>query len=72
MQDDELLDTTTFEDQATYPCPHCGEPNPIDVDPYADRYQTYTEDCQICCRPNVLHVTFDEEGGVEVWADVES
>jgi Cysteine-rich CPXCG len=22
--------------------------------------QTYVEDCQVCCRPNVLHIHYDE------------
>jgi hypothetical protein len=23
------------------------------------RRQTYVEDCQVCCRPNVLHAEYD-------------
>ena len=25
--------------------------------------QTYVEDCQVCCKPNVLRVTWDKSAG---------
>ncbi len=31
------------------------------VDISAGRQQSYTEDCQVCCHPNVLYVYVDEE-----------
>ena len=61
-----------YDDSATYPCAFCGEPNEVDVDLSAGRRQTYVEDCQVCCRPNVLAVRFDEEGQVTVEAEPES
>lgn len=67
-----MLDTTSFDDDATYSCAFCGEPNGIDVDLSAGRQQRYVEDCQVCCRPNVLSVAFDEDAQVTVWAEPES
>jgi hypothetical protein len=29
------------------------------VDKSAGRTQSYVEDCQICCKPNVLHIDRD-------------
>lgn len=29
------------------------------VDESAGHRQTYVEDCQVCCRPNVLRITWD-------------
>ncbi|TAK65945.1 MAG: CPXCG motif-containing cysteine-rich protein [Bacteroidetes bacterium] len=55
---------------ATYLCAYCGEPNETEVDPSGGAHQTYTEDCQICCRPNVLHITIDETTG-EVFVESE-
>ncbi|MCX7717872.1 MAG: CPXCG motif-containing cysteine-rich protein [Candidatus Sumerlaeaceae bacterium] len=40
----------------TYLCAYCGERNEVEVDVSAGRHQRYTEDCQICCRPNLLIV----------------
>lgn len=54
---------------ATYTCPHCGEPNEIPVDSGGAEDQTYVEDCQVCCKPNVLHIKVDLEAGVATaWA----
>lgn len=47
--------------EATYRCAYCGSENTIEVDPTGGRRQAYEEDCQTCCRPNVLHI--------EVWND---
>ena len=61
-----------YDDEAVYSCAFCGEPNGIDVDVSAGRTQRYVEDCQVCCRPNVLRVRFDEELRAFVEADPES
>ncbi|EMP57251.1 hypothetical protein MSNKSG1_01473 [Marinobacter santoriniensis NKSG1] len=40
-------------------CPYCWETLDVSVDPsVAD--QEYVEDCQVCCQPILIHVTFDE------------
>ena len=46
---------------AQYSCAFCGEFNSTFVDISAGRQQSYTEDCQVCCRPNVLYVYVDED-----------
>ena len=61
-----------FDDSATYSCAFCGEPNEVDVDISAGPRQSYVEDCQVCCRPNVLTVDFDAEGAANVTAQPES
>ena len=67
-----MLDTTSFDSDALSHCAFCGEPNGIDVDLTGGHRQRYVEDCQVCCRPNLLHVAFDDEGQVSVWAEAES
>lgn len=37
-----------------YRCAVCGEVNETVVDESAGAEQRYTEDCQVCCRPNLL------------------
>lgn len=44
---------------ATFCCGYCGETNETFVDLSQGREQSYIEDCQVCCRPNVLRVTAD-------------
>ncbi len=43
-----------------FTCAFCFETNNVFVDPSGGETQTYVEDCQVCCRPNVLHVHWDD------------
>ena len=57
---------------AGFQCASCGEWNEITVDHSAGRMQTYVEDCQICCKPNVLTLTYDRSaGGFIIVAELE-
>jgi len=40
----------------TFHCSFCGEENEIFVEPEDGKEQTITEDCSVCCRPNVLTI----------------
>ena len=44
---------------AGFQCAGCGEWNETSVDSSAGMRQQYVEDCQVCCKPNVLHVQYD-------------
>jgi hypothetical protein len=48
---------------AGFQCAGCGEWNQTDVDETAGTRQSYVEDCQVCCKPNLLHVNWDPEAG---------
>ena len=50
----------------TYTCAFCGEDNEVFVDPSGGRRQTFTEDCAVCCRPNLIALSVDEDGEVEL------
>jgi hypothetical protein len=43
----------------TYRCAFCGEENDVLVDPSGGRRQTFTEDCTVCCRPNLITLVFE-------------
>jgi Cysteine-rich CPXCG len=43
-------------ESATVPCPHCGEPNELEVDTSAGDEQEYYEDCWVCCRAMTVRV----------------
>jgi hypothetical protein len=45
--------------EAGFQCAGCGEWNSTTLDESAGRHQSYVEDCQICCRPNLLRVEYD-------------
>ena len=50
----------------TYDCVFCGEETDGFVDPSGGRHQTFTEDCAVCCRPNLITLTFDDDGDVSI------
>jgi hypothetical protein len=61
-----------METTAEYYCAFCGEPNSTFVDISAGMQQSYVEDCQVCCRPNVLYLLVDEDTlEVEISTDYE-
>jgi hypothetical protein len=53
----------------TYNCAVCGEENEVEVELAGGRKQVFTEDCAVCCRPNVITCIIGEDGFVAV--DVE-
>jgi hypothetical protein len=44
---------------AGFQCASCGEWNVTTVDESAGRRQSYVEDCQVCCKPNLLRIEYD-------------
>ena len=46
--------------QVAIDCPYCGETIDILIE-CSIPYQSYIEDCQVCCRPINLNVVVDEE-----------
>jgi cysteine-rich CPXCG protein len=52
----------------TYDCAFCGEENDVFVDPSGGDRQTFTEDCAVCCRPNLITLAVDDHGEVTIEA----
>ena len=52
------------DDVRTYDCAFCGEENEVLVDAGAGSRVTLTEDCRVCCRPNLLAIVVDGDGAV--------
>jgi hypothetical protein len=46
-----------------FQCAGCGEWNETVVDASMGMRQSYVEDCQVCCKPNVLRIEWDRESG---------
>ncbi len=44
---------------AEFICAFCGMANAIAVDPTGGYRQQYVEDCQTCCRPNLLTIEIE-------------
>lgn len=67
--DDEFSDDSTWSTDAEVTCPYCGESVTIALDPGGGRTQIYVEDCQVCCQPWLVHVSYDDRGAVQVWVE---
>lgn len=46
---------------AEYQCAYCGEESTTFIDISAGYDQSYVEDCQVCCRPNLFFVSVDRD-----------
>lgn len=58
---------------AGFQCAGCGEYNETVVDESAGGKQQYVEDCQVCCRPNLLTVRWSaSDAGYALAAELES
>lgn len=49
-----------------YDCAFCGESNEVFADGSGSRLQRFTEDCQVCCRPNLITIRIERDGWVDV------
>lgn len=80
VDEDQMFDDDDPEDlhghaadtSALIRCPYCGEEVEITLDPGGGTDQEYVEDCEVCCRPWQLHVTFDLDGAADVQVDASS
>ena len=69
LDEDFPLGDGTADTGAAVDCPYCGETVEIALDPGSGTRQEYVEDCQVCCRPWQVHVTYLPDGTAEVTAE---
>jgi hypothetical protein len=48
---------------SAFQCAGCGQWNDTEVDESAGLSQIYVEDCQVCCKPNLLRAEYDRNSG---------
>jgi hypothetical protein len=61
-----------FQEEYSFDCPYCASPNSILVDLTGGRQQSFTSDCEVCCRPIVVALTVEDETVVSFEAERES
>jgi hypothetical protein len=70
LLDDELpLGDGVADFSGVVTCPYCAEEVEITLDPGSGSSQQYVEDCQVCCRPWLVSVSYDEDGTAHVFVD---
>jgi len=60
------------EDEYAFACPHCFAEISITVDVTGGRWQTFTTDCEVCCRPILIHLEVGAGGVTSFDAEPES
>jgi hypothetical protein len=66
LDEDFPLGDGTADTEAIVVCPYCAEEVQIVLDPGSGASQEYVEDCEVCCQPWQVYVTYDEEGRADV------
>jgi hypothetical protein len=66
------LGNGTADTSAVVYCPYCGEAVEIGLDPGSGSVQQYVEDCQVCCQPWRVTVTYQPDGAAEVVLEPEN
>jgi hypothetical protein len=69
LESDFPLGDGTADTSSEVTCPCCGAPNEIALDPGSGNSQLYVEDCQVCCRPWLVHLRYQSDGSAEVWLE---
>ena len=68
--DEDAAGDGSIQMEADVTCPSCGETMSITLDPDSGAHQEYVEDCQVCCRPWRVRVSYDRTGSAEVWLEI--
>lgn len=63
-------DENEWTTEAEVTCPYCGEGVTILLDPGGGESQSYVEDCEVCCQPWQVYVSYDDRGVAQVSVEV--
>ena len=66
LERDFPLGDGTADTEGTVSCPYCGERVEISLDPGSGPQQQYVEDCQVCCQPWQVFVSYEPDGSANV------
>ena len=59
--------TTSLDDESEIACPYCNEVQLLVVDPGTQG--SFVQDCDVCCRPWQVYVSFDDDGQPRVYVE---
>jgi len=58
--------------EETFLCPYCGSENSLLVDYSEGKKQEFVLDCETCCRPIVVKITFHSSEAPEIQTEKEN
>jgi hypothetical protein len=65
LDEDFPLGDGIVDTEAVVDCPYCGESVEITLDPGSGSTE-YIEDCEVCCRPWIVTVHYNDDGSADV------
>jgi hypothetical protein len=66
LEQDFPLGDGTADTEGVVICSYCGELVEIALDPGSGPQQQYVEDCQVCCQPWQVSVSYQPDGSATV------
>ena len=66
LEQESLQDDAGLDMEAIVFCPHCAASVEMILDPGGGSVQESVEDCEVCCQPWSVRVTYDREGQAQV------
>lgn len=64
--DEETTEDGGLNEYNAYYCAFCGEENEVFIDSSGGNHQEFTEDCAVCCRPNLISITIGYDGFISL------
>jgi hypothetical protein len=50
-------------------CPFCGTVSAVAIDEGGGETQSFVDDCEVCCKPRIVHVGPPGSGNEEAWVE---
>ncbi|MCH2114897.1 MAG: CPXCG motif-containing cysteine-rich protein [Pirellulales bacterium] len=60
-----------MQNEANYLCQNCGELIVVPIDISAGSSQSYSEDCPVCCRTNLIRLEIGSDGQIWMASEIE-
>jgi len=60
-----------LEEECSFLCPYCASELSIIVEAGSGKSQSFTIDCEVCCRPIHVRIKVDSEGALSFEAEQE-
>ena len=60
-----------LEEEQSFLCPYCSSELSVVIEAGSGKRQSFTIDCEVCCRPILVRISVDSDGGLSFEAEQE-
>jgi hypothetical protein len=61
-----------LSEDITFTCPYCWQTNWLTAEVIDNGFQKHLQDCEVCCRPLVVHVYVENNAVADIQAEQEN